>query len=399
MPVYSFEAVDLTGRRIKEEFEAESLEEFFSTIERRGLVLLKYKVKKTRVSFFARRVKRKELAEFLHNLAFMLRSGIPLISALEDLISETKNLYFVRKLKKILGDISSGSSFFEAAERARLFPPIVIALIRIGEESGALDRTLEEASRHLYRIDEIISQTKKAMVYPSFVIFSMCIAFGVWFFYVLPQLSNVFKSMNLKLPTFTLLLLSTAEAVKHYFLLGLFVVVFLAVAIFLLYKNKKTQIYVEKVWLKIPLLGRIKRLNLLAFFFEFFSLLLQSGVDLLRTLDIMEASFTTSYPKKMVQRIKNAVLEGRGIGEALAGIPILKRMDLRMIAVGESTGRLPDQLKMLADFYYAEVKSLMDSLTKILEPVLLVVAGAMFLIIILALIMPVYNLISRIGAF
>ena len=398
MPVYVYEAVDFAGNRIKEEIEAENLEEFFEIIERQGLLLLKYKIKRERISLFGR-VKRTEIAEFLHNLSFMLRSGIPLITALEDLTAEIKNPYFVKKLKKMLRDLYSGLSFYESAQNSKLFSSTVLALIKIGEESGRLDKTLKDASDHLYRIEEIISQTKRALTYPTFVIISMSFAFGIWFFYVLPKIAEMFKAMNLSLPAPTLALIFVVNTIKKYFFFVLFSFISLIGLVYILYKNRRTQFYIEKVWFKIPLLGRVKRLNFLGFFFEFSSLLLKSGVELMRSLDIMEASFYTQYPKKMIKHIKEALLAGQSFSEALSAIPVFKRLDLRMIAIGERTGRLPEQLEMLANFYYQEIRNLVENLTKIIEPLLLIFAGILFFLIIISLLMPIYDLISKIGMY
>ncbi len=396
MPVYVVEALDFNGNKVREEIEAVTLEELFETVERKGLILLKYR--KKYLTFLQRgKITRKELAEFLQNLSFMLKSGIPLVTALEDLISEIKNSAFLRKLRKILAEVHTGSPFYEAVERAKLFPPIVNSLIRIGEESGTLDQTLTQASEHLYRIDEIISQTKRAITYPAFVLISMSIAFGFWFFYVLPRILKLFKDMNLKLPETTLVLLAVTNFLNNY---GIFIglgLILSIIGIILAYKNPKTQYYVEIVWLKIPLFGRVKRLNFLSFFFEFFSILLISGVDLLRSLEIIESTFSTALFKRIIQEIKQDITAGETISASLAKHKIFRRLDLRVVSVGETTGRLPEQFKFLADFYYLEVQKIVDNLTKILEPVLLIVSGIIFFLIIVSLLLPVYNLISKIG--
>ncbi|NPA39184.1 MAG: type II secretion system F family protein [Thermodesulfobacteria bacterium] len=395
--IYKFEAIDSLGNVVKDEIEASTFEEFLETLDRKGLYLVKYSTKKTSFSLFKKKVTRKELAEFLHNLAFMVKSGIPLLSAMEELVSEVKNPELVRKVRKVLSDINSGMAFSEAVERVKLFPPIVIALIRVGEESGRLDKTLEQASEHLYRIDEIISDTKKALTYPTFVMFAMTGAFSIWFFYVLPQLTEMFKSMNLKLPAMTQYLLDFSHMLKAYILQFLVLIGIVGFVTFLLYKNGKTQIYVEKVVLKLPIIGRIKRTSFLAFFFEFFSLLLNSGVDLLKSLSIMESSFYTQYPKKVVKDLEKMLLEGNTISESMAKVPVFKRLDIRIVSVGEATGRLPEQLQLLSDFYYKEVKELVEKLPKVIEPVLITSAGLIFLVIIVSLLAPVYQLVSKMG--
>ncbi len=138
-------------------------------------------------------------------------------------------------------------------------------------------------------------------------------------------------------------------------------------------------------------------IDFLAFFFEYFSILLSAGIELLTLLRLMKESFYRLYPKKIVQNIEEAILGGEGIANALRREKIFSPLDIRMIAVGETTGRLDEQMKMLAGFYYQEVQNIIDTLTKLLEPIILAIAGIIFLIIILALIGPIYELISQMG--
>ncbi|BAU24078.1 pilus assembly protein PilC [Caldimicrobium thiodismutans] len=398
MPLFTYTALTREGTLTKGEGEYQSPEELYYALQREGLTLVNYSVKRTIFpKFFSGRVKRKELAEFLHHLAFLLRSGVPLITSLEDLEKETKNPKLKREINKIRIAITRGETFRSAVEKTKLFPPVVISLIQIGEESGTLDRTLEEASKHLYRVDEIISQTKRALIYPAFVLFAMSGALAFWIFFVLPKLLGTFKEMGVKLPLPTIILMKVVNfflAIKFY--LPLFLIISIITILFL-YRHPKTQIPFERLLLKIPIFGRVRRLNFLAFFFEHFALLLSAGIDLLRLLKLMYESFHRLYHKKIVKNIEESILAGENIASALKKEKIFRPLDIRMISVGEATGRLEEQMKMLANFYYQEVQNIVDTLTKILEPVVLAIAGIIFLIIIIALVGPIYELISQIG--
>jgi len=398
MPYFVFTALSRDGTLTKGEGEFNSLEDLYYALQREGLTLVNYSLKRrSRFTLFLKRVKRKDLAEFLHQLSFMLKSGVPLITALQDLEEEIKDLNFKRIIAQIRMDLSRGETFHSAIVRTKIFPPVVLSLVQIGEASGTLDKTLEEASKHLYRIDEIISQTKRALIYPLFVLLSMTTVLAFWIFYVLPQILKVFKEMGIKLPLPTILLMRVIDffmAIKFYIPLVLSALI---ITLIIAYKSKMTQVIVDKLILKIPIIGRVKRLNFLAFFFEHFSLLLSSGVDILRLLRLMKDSFHRLYHKKIVENIENLILRGETISQAMKKEQIFRPLDIRMVSVGEATGRLDEQMKMLANFYYEEVKNLVDTLTKILEPLVLTIAGIIFLIIIIALIGPIYELISQLG--
>jgi len=398
MPLFLYRALTREGQVVKGEAEAQTLEELYYTLQREGLLLLDFRLQRRILPEFLRgKVTRKELAEFLHNLSFMLQSGIGLVSALEDLEKETKNRRLRWEIQRLKRAIMRGESLSSALEKTRLFPPVVLSLVQIGEESGTLDRTLAEASQHLYRIDEIISQTKRAMIYPLIILTVTGGALAFWIFYVLPKILQTFKEMGVKLPLTTLVLMRMVNFLLKIKFYIPFLILAMVVLLIFLYRHPKTQAPFEKFLLKVPILGRVKRLNFLAFFFEHFALLLSAGIDLLRLLRLMHSSFHRIYFKNIVKRIEESVLRGETIAQALQKEGLFRPLDIRMVSVGEATGRLEEQMKMLSEFYYQEIQNIVDTLTKILEPVILTVVGIIFLIIVVALIGPIYELISQIG--
>ena len=396
MPFFKYTAMRPDGNLVSGEGDFSTLEEMFLNLQREGLLLLEYKRKKI-PTIAITRVKNKDLAEFLHQLSIMLRSGLPLLTILDELEKEIKGTGLKNIIKKVKTGLLSGETLSQTVSKIKVFPPIVVTLIQIGENTGTLDKTLEEASKHLYKVEEIKGNIKRALIYPFFVLFAMLGALGFWFFFVLPQILKVFQEMNIKLPLPTILLIKVVNfLLKIKFYIPLFLI-FAAMLFLFLYKHKSTQVYTDKMLLKVPIWGRIKRLNFLAFFFEHFALMLNSGLDLLRLLRLLQESFHRIYYKKIVKKIEDTILQGESISTAFRNEPIFRPIDMRMVSVGESTGRLPEQMQMLADFYMQEVRNLVDSLTKILEPLVLFIAGIIFLIIIIALIGPIYELITQIG--
>ncbi len=397
MPVYKYQALNKEGIVIKGEIEALNLEEFLNYLSQEGLIPLKYRTKVSFLEDYFKRIKRRDLAEFCHNLAFLISAGVPIVSALQDLKDTIANPLLKRKVEKIIAEILKGNSLSEAFKTVKIFPPIVISLVKIGEETGRLEKTLEEASKHLYRIEEIISQTKRAMVYPIFVILSISGAFLFWLIYVLPKILGVFKQMQIKLPLPTIILIKIVETFQKYYPLFLITPILLIFILITLYRYRKTQAKIEKVLLKIPFIGFVKRSSFLAFFFEYFSLLLESGIEILRSFDIMHESLNTQLPKQIVLKIKNQVLAGFLMSEALKKEKIFNPFDIRIVSVGEQTGKLPEQMKMLSEHYFNQVQNLIQTMSKVLEPAIIVIAGLIFLIIVIALIGPIYEFVSQLG--
>lgn len=401
MPTFTYEALDpQTGKTIRGQGEFQNVRELFRWLKGRGLLLIRYKTSHRHLwEKYLYRVSRRELAEFCRNLAFMIRAGVPLLQALSDLANATKNSRLARAILKLQRDIEEGIPFSEGLRSGeRIFSPIVEALVQVGEESGRLDQTLEAAAEHLLKVDEIISNTKRALIYPCFLLVMLGFALGFWLFFVLPKILKLFQEMNISLPLATKILIKVVHGVRNY---GIQVaVLFLglpALFFFMVSRHKKGQLLREKFLLKLPFLGRIKRFSFLAFFFEYLALLLQAGIDLLKSLQIIERSLSNPLMRDLTHQLQERLQEGFSFAAACEKNPFFGHLELRIIKVGEETGRLVEQLSYLAEYYYKGLERLVQSMARVLEPALIVVAGLIFLIIVLALIGPIYDLISQIG--
>ncbi|AEH45741.1 Type II secretion system F domain protein [Thermodesulfatator indicus DSM 15286] len=403
MPEFVYEALEpATGRRIKDEGYFEGPLELLRWLERRGLILIRYRLKKRYFweELFAPKVTRVELAEFCRNLAFMIRGGVPLIQALEDLEKTAENKTLAKAIRKLRQNVEEGKPFYESIkEHPKVFYPIVQALTLVGEETGRLDETLYSAAEHLLRVDEIISTTKRALIYPAFILVSMTGALAFWIFFVLPRILTLFQEMKVKLPLATRILIALVSFCTSNWFYFLAVPFGLVVAGLFVWKVPRARFYFEKIILKLPLVGKVRRTSFMAFFFEYTALLLEAGVNLMRTLEIMQESLKNPYMDEIIMTLKNRIEEGFSFFEACEGTGFFSPLELRMVKVGEETGRLVDQLRYLADYYYQRLERLVATLSKMLEPILITVAGLLFLIIVLALIGPIYDMISQIGKF
>ncbi len=399
MPVFVYRAVDVsTGRSIDDRGEFRDFRELFLFLRSRNCVLVKYRVHRPGLRRFFAKVRRVELAEWCRNLSFLQTAGVPLLQAVEDLRRSTENVLFQDALRGLLAAVQEGYSFAESLKQyPKVFPPVLCSLAAIGEETGRLDRTLEDAAVHFTRIDDIISQTKRALWYPTFIVTAISIALAVWFVYVLPKVFALFKDMGIALPLPTRLLMKLVDLAAHYWPvlpLGLLLVVVLWI---FSHKSEKLGRLLEKALLRMPIVGRAWRLSILAFFFEYMSLLLGSGLDMLRSLDLLGQSVRSWQLRKLIPEMGTSIRQGSSLAEACEAAGFFNVMERRMVRTGEETGKLVDQLKLLGDFYYKQLITFVEMLPKVLEPVLLAVAGVVFLGIVLALLGPIYELIGAIG--
>ncbi len=400
MPVYRFQAVTSEGKIIKDQAEFPDFRAFYEYLRNEGLVLIKYSTRPPlpwdRLTLT--RVGRPELAELCRNLALLIRGGVPLLQALKDLKEDTPHKRLRQALTTLIQAIMAGRPLSHGMEQEKgVFPGIVRSLVALGEETGNLDRTLEEAAQHLYRVHAIIVQTKRAMLYPVFVLLAMSGALLFWLLFVLPKILGLFQQFQIPLPWPTRALIAVTSFLRGY---GPYLSLGLLLAGILFYfayrRSSLVRYYFEIFLLRVPLISKVKRSSLLAFFFEYLALLLNAGIDILRSFDIMLASLDSELGKRLAKNMREGVLRGESFREVAATTGLFSPLDLRMLSVGEETGRLVEQLRHLARYYYEIVQGMVETLSKVLEPILIAITGLIFLLIAISLIGPIYELISQI---
>ncbi len=397
MAWYRYEALTPDGQKIIDEGNYNSGAELYKTLKEQGYQLVDYHKKTFHIKNpLPVRIKRQVLAELFRNLALVLKAGVPLVDALEDISDSPIPSQLRHILKDVIKRIRGGDLFSEAlSNHSSVFPNIVIVLSQLGEETGQLDRTLEDAAKHLERVQEIIDKTKRALSYPVVILTAMVGALAFWLIYVLPKLFELFKSLGLKeLPFMTRILISIVGTVKAYW----YVVpcLFIAIVAFGIVskKNERLKLLWDTFWSRMPLIGPVIKASQLAFFFEYLSLLTASGIDVIKSLDIMEGAITHQILKKGIRQIRNLVLAGFSLSDASKEVAFFEPFILRMIRVGEGTGHMPDQLKILSNYYMTKVNRLVDTMAKSLEPILIIFAGIIFVIIVMGLLGPIYDMMG-----
>ncbi|MBW2602190.1 MAG: type II secretion system F family protein [Deltaproteobacteria bacterium] len=379
-----------------------------SYFERGGNMVIYVKKLNPAVSLFFRlatlrlrkKVTRSSQAEFLSNISLMLRSGVTLTRALEEGVSGSGQPGFEVDIKDMISNIQGGKSFAEAAAKyPYIFPKTVLHLIRLGEETGKLDRMLMDASEHLKRVQRIVSDTKQALLYPTFVFIAMGAGLLFWFYYVVPKIVGLFKEMDVSLPPLTVFLLRLSDFVQDHFLtmiLGLAVAILVA---FVAYRgNHGIRKAVDALLLKLPISGTIISASVMAFISEYLNLLLNVGIDILKSMNILKESIENEVYREKLAEVSEGLTRGDGIAESFRRSVIFPPFVVRMINVGEQSGTLPEQLSYIAEDCRNKLSVIVATIGKMIEPIVLIVAGAMFAIIIIGLFLPIYDLVSTVGA-
>ncbi|MBX0313208.1 MAG: type II secretion system F family protein [Sulfurihydrogenibium sp.] len=403
MAYYSIEAIDNEGNVIKKIVDVESEIDVKYLLQRDGLILIDYKpvpgiiVKLRKINPFKReKVKAVEIIELFENLHLMIKSGIPISVAINDLSEESHNKHLKSMLEDIHKVIMSGGSLYEGFNKYKdVFGDVILTLIKVGEETGGLERVLKDAAIHLKRIEDIKAKTKQALIYPSFTFIAVLGSMIFWMVYVLPKMLETFQNFGINLPIATKFLIWMSDFTRHY--VG-FIIIF-TILFFVAFKtlrktNREIKFYTDKIFLKIPILGSVLTYFNYAFISEYMMLMIKAGVNLSRVLEILGDSLGNEVFKRGVINAKDLIIGGESLSEAFKKQNLYSPMIIRMLNVGENTGQLEEQLNYIANYYYEKVDYISQNIAKIIEPLLISFVGLFMLMIILGLIGPIYDLIS-----
>lgn len=341
-----------------------------------------------------------ELAGLLRDLAVMTGSGIPVFEAIRA-IAEDRGSESGRRVERVclqlLEDLHAGSPLGVAfARQPEVFPAAVRSLAEIGDETGTMQQMLMESSRHVERVIALKADARQAMIYPAFSLLAILGAGGFWIGYVMPKLVGLFKQMNAKLPPLTVAVLDLAAWLGVWWpaLLGTLVAGGIAAAIAWQHSAPLRR-HTMALLHRTPVVRTLLVSSGLAFFSEYLALLIRSGLDLVTSMGIIERSLGNVYYRERVLAIRHFLERGDRISFAMRQIGGFPSMMVRMIAVGEDSGTLDRQLSHLADEYSARLKRTVGTLSELVKPLVVILAGGIFLVLIVALLLPVYDLVRQ----
>jgi type IV pilus assembly protein PilC len=343
----------------------------------------------------AKKVKLKQLSVFSRQFATMVNSGLPILRGLSILSEQTENKELSRVLVVARLDVEQGASLSQAFQKhPKVFNDLYVSMIRSGETGGSLDDTLLRLAALLEREVYLRGKIKSAMTYPVAVVGLVLLIMSAMLLFVVPQFKNIYAQLGSSLPMPTQVLLSMSEALKSYW----YIFILLAVAARFAFKRyKKTdkgRDVIDAVKLRIPVFGSLFQKSSLSRFSSTLAMLLHSGVPILGALDIVSDTVNNRVLAHAVTDVQNSVREGESIAKPLSKHPVFPPMVVQMISVGEETGQVDVMLEKVAQFYDQEVEASVDALTSLIEPILIAVIGMFVGAAVIALYMPMFNIIK-----
>ena len=399
MPEFVYKAVDETGNMVKGSMPALDEADLELKLSQQGLILVKSKAKRGSIFFSFGKVSTRLVIEFYNRLYQAIEIGLPLLSALNEIAKGIPSKLF----KKIIGEISlaveAGNTFYEAMARyPKVFSKLELNVIKMGEKSGALPMCLKELSEFLEWKEETKSTIKRAMIYPSFVILLVGVVLGIWLGYVLPQMAKLLMDMGMRLPTTTLIILNLSLFFREH-MISLFVIIFvIAVGGTLFIKTPYGKKLFHKYLLKVPLIGGIVFNICLARLCNNFAIMYKAGVSVNEIFEILiDYSLGNRFLEENLATAFQFVQAGQYISEALENTKVFPALFIGAVRNGESTGTLDESFRRLAQYYDREVKNRVQALINALEPATMLVLGAVFGVVALSILLPLYNLIGSLG--
>jgi type IV pilus assembly protein PilC len=344
------------------------------------------------------RVKLKEISVFSRQFAVMINSGLTLMRSLAILAAQTSNQHFTVVIEQVRHDIESGSSLSQALGRhPKQFNRLFISMVRAGETGGNLDRTLSELARTIEKQVALRGKIRSALAYPVSVLSLVALILTAMLIFIVPVFKGMYASLGGKLPAPTLLLIGISNIVVHG---APFVVIGLIGAILVYRRWQKTatgKATRDQLVLKVPIFGGLIQKTAMARFASTLSTLLTSGVPVLESLDITSDTVGNMIVANGVHAMSDGAKRGEPLVRALAEHPVFPPMVTQMMAVGEETGALDSLLMKVAEFFEEEVNRTVETLTSLLEPILICVLGSAVGAMVICLYLPMFDIIKLVG--
>ena len=344
-----------------------------------------------------RKPKLQELATFTTQLANLLQSGMPLTVALNSMTHLESPGIPAEVSRDLKQEVTEGRGLSDAmARQPRIFSDLYVNMVKAGEQSGSLVQVLRRMAQHFQQFAEVQSKFKSAMIYPVMVICVGLLIVAFFMFFMMPRFTEIFMGFNIQLPLPTRTLIAASQLfLKFWWLLGLVII-----ALVILFKRFQTSAAgarkLDEWRMKLPVVGKVVKLNLFGQFTRTLGTLLQNGVPVLTALKITEQVMSNSLIKEAVAKTREAVTDGKTLAQPLAQSKLFPQLMVDLVRIGEETGDVPGSLNNLADTYEGELQISLRVMTQLIEPVLIIMMAVVVGFLLLSILLPMFSLISHI---
>ena len=398
---FVYKVRDSQGQLIEGELAADNATVVTAKLREMGYIPIEISKKqeglKREITIGGNKVKLKDLAVFSRQFATMINSGLSLLRSLNILAEQTESKPLRETIRQVRDEIEGGGSLSSAlAKHPKVFNDLYVSMVRSGETGGNLDLVLLRLAEAIEKQVALRSEIKSAMTYPVVVFVMVVLIVTAMLIFIVPMFENLYKELGGTLPAPTRILIGVSNLIKSLWWL----VILLGVgAFFGLRAWKKTEsgrMIFDSFKIKVPVFGPLFHKVALSRFSRTLSDLIRSGVPILESLDIVSGTVNNAVVSKAILAVQESVKSGESIARPLLEHSVFPPMVVQMIAVGEETGALDTMLTKIADFYDQEIEATVQALTSLIEPILIAVMGAAVGGMVIALYMPMFNIVNLI---
>jgi type IV pilus assembly protein PilC len=418
MATFQYEAMDSTGLEVKDTIDAGSEQEAQTKIREKGYYVTKITEKnkgkgkkddkkdktkemkgpRKKKAFSFGKVKAKQLCTFTRQLSTLQDAGLPILRSLRILESQAKPGPLKNSLIGVIEDVESGNTLSEAmAKQPKAFDNLYVNMVKAGEAGGALEVILQRLAEFKEKSQSLKRKVQGAMIYPAAVLLVAGVIVGGIMYFIIPKFKEIFEGFEVELPEITVLLIEMSNWVVSYWYLIPTIPISMILLIKIIRKNKTGAYILDRIALKIPLMGAIISKSTVARTARTLGTLISSGVPILEALAIARDTAGNEVFRKAFEHIQSSIREGETMAVPLKETRITDDLVVNMVDVGEETGALDNMLYKVADVYEEEVSVLIEGLVNLLEPIMTVVLGIIVGFIVIALFLPLVKLLNELS--
>jgi type IV pilus assembly protein PilC len=401
VPVYVWKGRTVGGEIQSGELTIDSQEEALAALRKRRIIISAVREKKADVKLalpkFGSPVSTRDLAIFTRQFATMINAGLPLVQCLDILSKQTEKPEFRHVIATVMRDVEAGTTLAEALgkkEHSKVFDELFVNMVEAGEAGGILDNILQRLATYIEKAEALKRKIKGAMVYPAVVLTVAVLATSFMLIFIIPTFARMFTGFGAELPLPTKIVMGLSSFLRAYWWAMVAAMIGLVVGIQRYYLTEKGHMQIDTFLLKIPVFGDVIRKGAVARFTRTLATLIASGVPILNGLEITARTSGNRVIQEAIMAARASIREGETISAPLRQSTVFPPMVVQMISVGEETGALDDMLSRIADFYDDEVDTAVDSLTSLIEPIMIVVMGTIVGGMVVAMYLPMFKLIN-----
>lgn len=406
MPVFVWQGKTAQGKVLKGEIEAPTFEAVLTVLRSRRIRPIPTRVREKgkgldreiTIPGFGERIKGRDVAVFTRQFATMIDAGLPIVQCLDVLSEQTESKALRNTVREIKQDVEGGTTLADALKKhPKIFDDLYVSMVEAGEVAGILNSILNRIAQFIEKATRLKKKVKGAMIYPATIVAVAIIVVSILLIYVIPVFAELYGGMGKALPVPTQITINMSNWFRANLIYLVLVLAGFVVALRMYYKTEQGRMNIDRLLLRLPVIGDLLRKVAVARFAQNMAQLLSSGVPILDGLAITAKTAGNKVVEKAIMESRVSISQGKTVSEPLKESKIFPPMVCQMVAIGETTGGLDTMLKKVAEFYEEEVDDAVANLTALMEPAIMVVLGIILGGLVISMYLPIFQLGSLVG--